>query len=51
MGQAIHMDGCVEVVEDIMASVSSNPGALVSLVRLKTQDGVHLPSLGRSVHP
>jgi HD-GYP domain-containing protein (c-di-GMP phosphodiesterase class II) len=38
MGQAIHMEGCVEVVEDIMTSVSSNPGALVSLVRLKTQD-------------
>ncbi len=38
MGQAIHMDGCVSVVDDIIGSVSRNQGALASLVRLKSAD-------------
>jgi putative nucleotidyltransferase with HDIG domain len=38
LGKAIDTDGCAEVVEDISTSVLRNPGALVSLVRLKTQD-------------
>ncbi len=38
MGRAIDHQGCVALVEDISASVRRNPGALVSLARLKTQD-------------
>lgn len=38
MGRAIDHRGCVALVEDISASVRRNPGALVSLARLKTQD-------------
>ena len=38
MGRAIDHQGCVALVEEISASVSRNPGALVSLARLKTQD-------------
>ena len=38
MGRAIHMAGCASTVEDIIGSVDRQPGALVSLLRLKTQD-------------
>ncbi|PXW96184.1 putative nucleotidyltransferase with HDIG domain [Sphaerotilus hippei] len=38
MGQAIHTEGCAALVDDIIASVSRNSGALASLVRLKSQD-------------
>ena len=38
MGRAIDHQGCLALVEDISASVRRNPGALVSLARLKTQD-------------
>jgi len=38
MGRTIDHQGCVALVEDITASVRRNPGALVSLARLKTQD-------------
>ena len=38
MGQAVHIEGCLALVEEITASVGRNPGALVSLARLKTQD-------------
>lgn len=38
MGRAIQVDGCVSVVNEIIGSVERNPGALVSLMRLKTQD-------------
>jgi len=38
MGRAIHMAGCASTVEDIIGSVDRQPGALLSLLRLKTQD-------------
>ncbi|MDP3083743.1 MAG: HD-GYP domain-containing protein [Rubrivivax sp.] len=38
MGRAIDTESCLPLVEDITASVMRNPGALVSLARLKTQD-------------
>ncbi len=38
MGRAIDAEGCLPLVEEISASVSRNPGALVSLARLKTKD-------------
>lgn len=38
MGHSVHIEGCLALVEDITASVGRNPGALVSLARLKTQD-------------
>jgi putative nucleotidyltransferase with HDIG domain len=38
MGRTIDRQGCLALVEDISASVRRNPGALVSLARLKTQD-------------
>jgi len=38
MGQAIHVEGCLPLVDDIIGSVARNQGALVSLVRLKAQD-------------
>lgn len=38
MGRAIHMAGCASTVEDILGSVDRQPGALLSLLRLKTQD-------------
>ncbi|MEX8519526.1 MAG: HD-GYP domain-containing protein [Leptothrix sp. (in: b-proteobacteria)] len=38
MGRAIHAEGCLPVVDEIMGSVERNPGALLSLIRLKTQD-------------
>jgi putative nucleotidyltransferase with HDIG domain len=38
MGRTIDHKGCLALVEDISASVRRNPGALVSLARLKTQD-------------
>ncbi|MEY8876819.1 MAG: HD-GYP domain-containing protein [Leptothrix sp. (in: b-proteobacteria)] len=38
MGHAIHADGCLSLVDDIIGSVTRNRGALASLVRLKTQD-------------
>jgi putative nucleotidyltransferase with HDIG domain len=38
MGRSIHVEGCVSTVEDIIGSVGRHPGALISLLRLKTQD-------------
>jgi len=38
MGNAIDAEQCLPLVEDISKSVGRNPGALVSLARLKTAD-------------
>ncbi len=38
LGLAIETERCMPLVEDITQSVFRNPGALVSLARLKTQD-------------
>lgn len=38
MGRAVCADECLPLVNDITDSVFRNPGALVSLARLKTQD-------------
>jgi HD-GYP domain-containing protein (c-di-GMP phosphodiesterase class II) len=38
MGRAIDAEQCLPLVQDIADSVSRNPGALVGLARLKTQD-------------
>lgn len=38
MGKAIDVDGCAPLVEAIIGSVESDPGALLSLVRLKSKD-------------
>lgn len=38
MGQAIDPEECVPMVQEIAASVFRNPGAMVTLARLKTRD-------------
>ena len=38
LGNAVDPQGCLPLVEEISASVFRNPGALVSLARLKTRD-------------
>jgi HD-GYP domain-containing protein (c-di-GMP phosphodiesterase class II) len=38
MGKAIDAEHCLPVVEEIAQSVARNPGAIVSLARLKTSD-------------
>jgi putative nucleotidyltransferase with HDIG domain len=38
MGRALDADGCGPLVDEITDSVARNPGALVSLMRLKTAD-------------
>ncbi len=38
MGRAINAEHCMPLVNDITASVKRNPGAIVSLARLKTSD-------------
>lgn len=38
MGKAISIDDAMPIVEELTASVMRNEGALISLVRLKTQD-------------
>jgi HD-GYP domain-containing protein (c-di-GMP phosphodiesterase class II) len=38
LGRSIDTEGCLPLVEEISNSVFRNPGALVSLARLKTQD-------------
>jgi putative nucleotidyltransferase with HDIG domain len=38
MGRTVDTEGCLPLVEDIASSVFRNPGALVSLARLKTRD-------------
>ena len=38
MGRALDAEGCLPLVADITASVWRNPGALISLARLKTHD-------------
>jgi HD-GYP domain-containing protein (c-di-GMP phosphodiesterase class II) len=38
LGRAVDVEGCLPLVDDIAASVERNPGALVSLARLKTRD-------------
>ncbi|MBA4175335.1 MAG: phosphodiesterase [Leptothrix sp. (in: Bacteria)] len=39
MGKTIDASGCLDLVDDISSSILRNPGALVSLARLKTKDG------------
>ena len=38
MGKAVDAEQCLPLVEEISDSVFRNPGALVSLARLKTAD-------------
>jgi len=38
LGKAINVEGCLPLVAEIAASVLRNPGALISLARLKTSD-------------
>ncbi len=38
LGRAIDAQGCMPLVEEVTASVLRNPGALISLARLKTVD-------------
>jgi HD-GYP domain-containing protein (c-di-GMP phosphodiesterase class II) len=38
LGKAVDTDSCMPLVSDIANSVSRNPGALISLARLKTSD-------------
>lgn len=38
LGKAIDTSGCVEIVNEVTGSVWRNPGAMVSLARLKTHD-------------
>ncbi len=38
MGQALDAESCGPLVDEITASVTANPGALISLARLKTKD-------------
>jgi HD-GYP domain-containing protein (c-di-GMP phosphodiesterase class II) len=38
MGRTVDTEGCLPLVDDIASSVERNPGALVSLARLKTKD-------------
>ncbi|MFL9879990.1 HD-GYP domain-containing protein [Herbaspirillum rhizosphaerae] len=38
LGKAIDVEGCLPLVAEIAASVLRNPGALISLARLKTSD-------------
>ena len=38
MGKTINAEGCLPLVEDISNSVLRNPGAIVSLARLKSRD-------------
>ena len=38
MGQALNAEHCLPLVQEISDSISRNPGALVSLARLKTAD-------------
>jgi len=38
MGRALDTQSCLPLVDDISSAVLRNPGALVSLARLKTQD-------------
>jgi putative nucleotidyltransferase with HDIG domain len=38
MGRTVDAEGCLPLVEEIASSVGRNPGAMVSLARLKTQD-------------
>ena len=38
MGRTINAEGCMPLVEDISNSVLRNPGAIVSLARLKSRD-------------
>ena len=38
LGHAVDAEGCLPLVQEISSSVLRNPGAMVSLARLKTQD-------------
>ena len=38
LGRSVNVEGCLPLVNEIAASVQRNPGALVSLARLKTAD-------------
>ena len=38
MGRVVDAEGCLPLVDEIASSVMRNPGALVSLARLKTRD-------------
>ncbi len=38
MGRSVDAEGCLPLVEEIVRSVQRNPGALISLARLKSRD-------------
>jgi HD-GYP domain-containing protein (c-di-GMP phosphodiesterase class II) len=38
MGRTVDAEGCLGLVDDIASSILRNPGALISLARLKTRD-------------
>jgi putative nucleotidyltransferase with HDIG domain len=38
LGKAVHAESCVPLVDEISKSVMSNPGALISIARLKHRD-------------
>ncbi len=38
MGRTVDAEGCLDLVDDIASSILRNPGALISLARLKTRD-------------
>ena len=38
MGKSVDAEGCLDLVDDIASSILRNPGALISLARLKTRD-------------
>jgi HD-GYP domain-containing protein (c-di-GMP phosphodiesterase class II) len=38
MGRTVDAEGCLDLVDDIASSIQRNPGALISLARLKTRD-------------
>jgi len=38
MGRAVNVGGAMQLVEEISASIARNPGAIISLARLKTAD-------------
>ena len=49
LGNAIDAEHCLPLVEEISASVDRNPGALISLARLKTRRRIHLHAFGGGV--
>ncbi|MDZ7811805.1 MAG: hypothetical protein U5L74_01220 [Ideonella sp.] len=51
MGKAVDAELCLPLVEEISESVFRNPGALVSLARLKTARRLHLYAFGGGLRP